>query len=260
MFDTNLPWNLNHHRYAVLGVPRSGTQLLEAFVKYSITQKFGDVADLQEIFTTQAVLVNTVTLENNKLAITEGSNVKVYDAQRVSRERLDLIKLSDKSQPLTCRVFLDNRMSCIGFRDGIKYLQDLDFKFVYINRRFDHKILSAIFAKESFIFSSFKNSMVLKIDIDELKSLIIARYLIEEHHKKIVDLMIPEYHVVEYDTLAEKANSLDAEQQKQAFGLFTVKQLSLDPYEQIENSDEVKQVFSEFYPKLKELSSELYQL
>lgn len=257
MFNSNLPWTLDHHRYAVLGVPRSGTQLLESFVKYSLTKQYGDVADLQEIFTTQAALVNTLSLENNKVTITEGSNVKVYDAQKVSRERLDIIKQADKSQPLTCRVFLDNRMSCVGFRDGIKYLQELDFNFVYINRRFDHKILSGIFAKESFIFSTFKNTMVLKIDIDELKSLIIARYLIEEHHKKIVDSMIHDYQIVEYDTLASKADLLDDDEKKKAFGLFSVKQLALDPYEQIENSEEVKQVFSEFYPKLKELSINL---
>ena len=257
MFNSNLPWTLDHHRYAVLGVPRSGTQLLESFVKYSLTKQYGDVADLQEIFTTQAALVNTLSLENNRVTITEGSSVKVYDAQKVSRERLDIIKQADKSQPLTCRVFLDKRMSCVGFRDGINYLQELDFKFVYINRRFDHKILSGIFAKESFIFSTFKNTMVLKIDIDELKSLIIARYLIEEHHKKIVDSMIHNYQVVEYDTLASKADLLDDDEKKKAFGLFSVKQLALDPYEQIENSVEVKQVFSEFYPKLKELSANL---
>lgn len=254
MFDTNLPWNLDHHRYAVLGVPRSGTQLLESFVKYSLTKKYGDVIDLQEIFTTQAALVNTVSLENNRVTITEGSEVKVYDAQRVSRDRLELIKQADRSQPLTCRVFLDNRMSCIGFREGIDYLQHLDFKFVYVNRRFDHKILSAIFAKESFIFSTFKNTMVLKIDIDELKSMIIARYLIEEHHKKIIDSIISNYQVVEYDTLAAKAEILSEAEKNNAFGKFTVKQLALDPYEQVENSIEVKQVFDEFYPKLKELS------
>lgn len=99
--------------------------------------------------------------------------------------------------------------------------------------------------------------MVLKIDIDELKSLIIARYLIEEHHKKIVDSMIHNYQIVEYDTLASKADLLDDDEKKKAFGLFSVKQLALDPYEQIENSEEVKQVFSEFYPKLKELSINL---
>lgn len=257
MFDSNLPWQLDHHRYAILGVPRSGTQLLESFVKYSINNQYGDVADLQEIFTTQACLVNTLTLVDNKISITNGSNVNAYDALNVSRERLKLIEQADIAQPLTCRVFLDNRMSSISFTDGIKYLQKLNFKFVYINRRFDHKILSALFAKESFIFSSFKNDMVLKIDIDELKSFIVARYLIEEQHIKILKYLIPEYHIVDYDGLSAKAHNLDAEEQKKAFGLFTVKQLANDPYTQIENSNEVKQVFADFYPKLQGLAQEL---
>lgn len=258
MLNENLPWNLNHHRYAVLGVPRSGTQLLESFIKYSLSKQYDNVADLQEIFTTQACLVNTLTLDNNNLiSISDGSDVKAYDALKVSRHRLQLIQDADMNQPLTCRVFLDNRMSSISFVDGIKLLQSLNFKFIHINRRFDHKILSAIFAKESFIFSTFKNTMRLTIDIDELKSFIVARYIIEEHHAKLVKSLIPEYDVVEYDTLASKADSLSDEEKAKAFGLFSVKQLPLDPYEQIENSVEVKQVFTEFYPKLQELATTL---
>lgn len=257
MFNEQLPWNLTHHRYAVLGVPRSGTQLLESFVKYSLNKKFNNVADLQEIFTTQACLVNTLTLDNNQITITEGSTVKAYDALTVSRERLKLIETADITQPLTCRVFLDNRMSSIGFADGIKFLQELDFKFIYVNRSFEHKILSGLFAKESFIFSSFKNKMVLNIDIDELKSFIVARYLIEEHHIKVMKSLIGEYDIVDYDGLVSKAETLTDIEKQKAFGLFTVKQLPLDPYEQIKNRDEVKQVFDEFYPKLQELATTL---
>lgn len=257
MFDTNLPWNLDHHRYAVLGVPRSGTQLLEAFVKYSIGKKYGNVTDLQEIFTAQACLVNTYKLEDNLLTIHDGSDVKIYDAMRVSRERLELVRNADKNQPLTCRVFLDNRMSSLSFIDGIRYLQDLDFKFVYVNRPFDHKILSFIFAKESFIFSTVKNSMVLNIDTEELKTIIIARYLIEEQHLKVMKSLIPHYQTVEYNTLVDKTVSLSDEEKQLAFGIYKEKQLALDPYEQVENRDEVKAVFENFYPKLKELTATL---
>lgn len=257
MFDSNLPWNLDHHRYAVLGVPRSGTQLLEAFIKYSLTKKYDQVTDLQEIFTAQASLANTLTLENNRITINEGSDVKIYEAMGASKKRLELIKQADMSQSLTCRVFLDNRMSSISFTDGIKYLQDIDFKFVYVNRPFDHKILSALFAKESFIFSTYKNNMTLRIDIDELKSFIVARYLIEQQHLKVMKSLINEYHIVEYDTLAAKADVLTEEEKQLAFGIFRVKQLALDPYEQVENSDEVKKVFAEFYPKLQELATSL---
>lgn len=257
MFDSNLPWNLDHHRYAVLGVPRSGTQLLEAFVKYSLSKKDNRVTDLQEIFTAQACLVNTLTLENNLVKIHNGSDVKLYDAMKVSRERLELVRQADRSQPLTCRVFLDNRMSSLSFSDGIKYLQDLDFNFVYVNRRFDHKILSGVFAKESFIFSTYKNNMVLNIDINELKSFIIARYLIEEQHMELMNSLIPNYHTVDYDTLVEKSNSLSDDERTLAFGIYKEKQLAIDPYEQIQNSDEVKRVFDEFYPRLQELAKTL---
>lgn len=257
MFDTNLPWHLDHHRYAVLGVPRSGTQLLEAFIKYSLSKKDNRVADLQEIFTTQACLVNTISLENNLVNIRNGSDVKLYDAMKVSKERLELIKNADPSQPLTCRVFLDTRMSSLRFTDGIKYLQDLDFRFVYINRSFEHKILSAVFAKESFIFSTYKNDMVLNIDIEELKSIITSRFLIEEQHIKIMNSLIDNYHTVNYDDLVSKTSMLSDSERELAFGIYKQKQLSADPYDQIENRDEVKSVFENFYPKLKELYKEL---
>lgn len=257
MFDTNLPWNLQHHRYAVLGVPRSGTQLLESFVKYSLSKRYDDVTDLQEIFTTQACLVNTLTVENNKVRISEGSNVNAYDALKVSKQRLELLKTIDSSQALTCRVFLDNRMSSIGFADGIKYLQDLDFKFVYIDRNYEHKILSGWFAKESFIFSTFKNTMVLNIDVDDLKSFIISRYLVEEHHYKVVKKLIKDFDIVTYESLVSKTEVLSSDEKEQAFGKFRNKQLPNDPYEQIENKEEVKKLFTEFYPKLQELAASL---
>lgn len=257
MFDTNLPWQLDHHRYAVLGVPRSGTQLLEAFVKYSLSKKYNEVTDLQEIFTTQACLVNTYTLSDGRVRIHDGSDVKLYDAMRVSKQRLELIKQADRNQPLTCRVFLDNRMGSLGFSDGIKYLQELDFKFVYVNRRFDHKVLSGIFAKESFIFSTYKNNMVLNIDIGELKNLVISRYLLEEHNKQVMNNLIDNYHTVEYDSLVEKTNSLNDEERQLAFGIYKEKQLPIDPYDQIENKEEVREVFETFYPKLKELAATL---
>lgn len=255
-FTSNLPWNLAHHRYAVLGVPRSGTQLTEAFVNYSLSKKHDDVVSLQEIFTVQACLINTIKLEDGKLRIYNESDVKFPDVARVARERLDIIADSSPSQPLTCRVFLDDRMASKSFVEGITYLEDLGFKFVYVERSFEHKIISAMFAKKSFIFSTYRNKMMLHIDIDELKSFVVARYMIEQQHKKIINRMI-DYDVVDYDTMAAKADALDDHERQLAFGIFREKQLALDPYEQIVNAEEVKKVFTEFYPKLVELSSTL---
>jgi hypothetical protein len=161
------------------------------------------------------------------------------------------------SQPLVCRVFLDDRMGSLIFSEGIRYLQQLNFKFVYIERRFDHKILSGIFARESFIFNGIKNTMTLTIDIDDLKSVIMARHFIEQHHFKLMQKLIPEYYVVDYDSLVEKTNELSSLEREKAFGIYKEKQLPLDPYEQIENSEEVKQVFAEFYPKLQSLTNDL---
>lgn len=257
MFDTNLPWNLDHHRYAVLGVPRSGTQLLESFIKYSLAKKHANVVAMQEIFSIQAVLVNTLALEDKFIKVYDQSDVAFYDMMKASKERLEIIKNADTNQSMVCRVFLDDRMGSLGFVDGVKYLQSLNFNFVYIKRRFDHKILSGVFAKESFIFNGIKNTMTLKIDIDDLKSNIIARHLIEQHHYNLMQKLIPEYHVVEYDRLVEKANELSPDERQAAFGIYREKQLPLDPYEQIENRDEVKQVFEEFYPKLQSLTAML---
>lgn len=257
MFDTNLPWQLDHHRYAVLGVPRSGTQLLESFIKYSLSKKYNNVVALQEIFSIQAVLVNTIYLENQLIKVEDHSNVTFYDMMNASKERLEIIKNADRNQPMVCRAFLDDRMGSLGFSQGIEYLQNLNFKFVYINRRFDHKILSGLFAKESFIFNRVRNTMTLNIDIGDLKSTIIARHLVERNHFKLMNKLIPEYYVVEYDSLVEKANELSINEYEEAFGIYKEKQLPLDPYEQVENREEVKQVFDEFYPKLQAMTDSL---
>lgn len=254
MFDTKLPWNLDHHRYAVLGVPRSGTQLLESFIKYSLSTKHSNVVAMQEIFTIQAAMLNTLLLEDGLIKMHDYSTVPAHNMLSAAKERLELIKNADASQSLVCRVFLDDRMGSLIFSEGIKYLQQLDFKFVYINRRFDHKILSGIFARESFIFNSIKNTMTLTIDIDDLKSVIMGRHLLEQHHFKLMQRLIPEYYVVEYDSLVEKTNELSPLEHQEAFGIYKEKQLPVDPYDQIENSEEVKQVFAEFYPKLQSLS------
>lgn len=257
MFDNNLPWQLDHHRYAVLGVPRSGTQLLESFIKYSLSKNHNDVAALQEIFSVHGVLVDTVTLEDRLVKVHNRSNVPFYQMMEVALQKLDLVKQADMNQPMVCRVFLDDRMGSVGFNEGLEYLKELNFKFVYINRRFDHKILSGIFSWKSFIFNKIKNTNTLTIDIDELKNMIVARYLIEQRNFAIMQKAIPEYYWVEYDSLAEKASILTQTEQEAAFGIYEEKQLPLDPYDQIENKDEVRKVFEEFYPKLQLLANDL---
>jgi hypothetical protein len=174
-----------------------------------------------------------------------------------AKDRLATIKNGNPNQALVCRAFLDTGMNSIGFVEGMDFLQNLNFKFVYINRRFDHKILSALFATESFIFNRIKNTMTINIDTDHLKTFIMYRYLIEQHHLKVFKRLIPEFHVVEYDSLVEKANNLSPDEREKAFGIYKEKQLPLDPYEQVENSEEVKKVFAEFYPKLQSLRDTL---
>ena len=257
MFNDNLPWNLDNHRYAILGVPRSGTQLLESFIKYSLSKKDSNVEALQEIFALHAVLVGTVLLEDGLIRMTNQTPNITVNMMAAAKDRLTTIKNGNPNQALVCRAFLDTGMNSVGFAEGIDFLQSLNFKFVYINRRFDHKILSGLFAAESFIFNRVKNTMTLNIDTDRLKTIIISRYLIEQHHLKVFKRLIPEFHVVEYDSLVEKANNLSPDEREKAFGVYKEKQLPLDPYEQIENSEEVKKVFDEFYPKLQSLTDML---
>ena len=257
MFDNNLPWNLDNHRYAILGVPRSGTQLLESFIKYSLSKKDSNVEALQEIFALHAVLHSTILSEDGILRMTDHSTDVTINMMAAAKDRLETIKNGNPNQALVCRAFLDTGMNSVGFAEGIDFLQSLNFKFVYINRRFDHKILSGLFAAESFIFNKVKNTMTLNIDTDRLKTFIISRYLIEQHHLKVFKRLIPEFHVVEYDSLVEKANNLSPDEREKAFGVYKEKQLPLDPYEQIENSEEVKKVFDEFYPKLQSLTDML---
>ena len=257
MLTENLPWNLPHKRYAVLGVPRSGTQLAEAFTNYSLNKKYGDVVSLQEIFTTQAALFNTIELNDGKLSFSEApTDVSLGSVPAIMEERLKRIAMADGTQPLTCRMFLDDRMAIRSFPEGLRYLLNLDFHFIYVNRSFEHKIISGIFAKKSFIFNRQKNTMKLHIDIEELKSFIIARYMIEQQNKKVLN-KCTDYLEVNYDDLTAMAEGLSPEEREHAFGIFKEKQLALDPYEQILNASEVKEVFEVFYPKLQELAAEL---
>ena len=255
MFNNNLPWNLEHHRYAVLGVPRSGTQLLESFIKYSLSKKDSNVVALQEVFSIHTVMHSTVLLEDGLLKIATPSGIT--NMMAAATDKLETIKNGDPNQALVCRAFLDTGMNSVGFSESITFLQNLNFKFVYINRRFDHKILSGMFAMTSFIFNGVKNPMSLTIDIDDLKTFIMYRYLIEQHHLKLFKSLVPEFHVVEYDSLVEKSINLSPDEREKAFGVYKEKQLPLDPYEQIENSEEVKKVFDEFYPKLQSLTDML---
>jgi hypothetical protein len=261
MIQESLPWNLTHNRYAILGVPRSGTQLTESFVNYSLSKKFDHVVSLQEIFTAQASFFNTLTLRDGKLYFEEASKISRGMWQRelnsLNMQRLDLIAKAGQEQAMTCVAFLDDRISSIGFKQGLQYLIDLGFHFIYVNRSFEHKLISYMFAKKSFIFHREKNTMTLHIDTEELKSLIIARYLLEEQNKRVMDQLIS-YETVKYDSLTSMAEHLPASEKELAFGIFKEKQLSLDPYEQIVNADEVKEVFATFYPKLINLTDELF--
>ena len=80
--------------------------------------------------------------------------------------------------------------------------------------------------------------------------------IIEEQNKKVLN-KYTDYLEVNYDDLTAMAEDLSPEEREQAFGIFKEKQLALDPYEQILNADEVKEVFEVFYPKLQELAAEL---
>jgi len=256
MILESLPWNLTHDRYAILGVPRSGTQLTESLVNYSLSKKFDDVVSLQEIFTAQAALFNTITLRDGKLYFEQAAKISLSDVPTKNRECLDFISQAGHDQALTCRVFLDDRLASKSFQEGLNYLKDNGFHFIYVNRSFEHKIISGMFAKKSFIFNREKNTMMLHIDIEELKSFIIARYLLEEQNKRVMDKLIS-YEIVDYDSLTSMAETLSASEKELAFGIFREKQLPLDPYEQIVNADEVKEVFANFYPKLVSISNDL---
>ena len=256
MFNTQLPWHLKSNRYAVLGVPRSGTQLLEAFVNYSLSKQYDDVVSLQEIFALAACAVNTLKIEDGKAKLYDYSDVRFQDISVVTSQRLELLKQADSNQAMTSRVFLDDRMSSHSLADGIKYLQDLNFSFVYINRSMEHKIISAIFARRSWIYNRIKNPNTLHIDIPDLKTRLIGLHMIEQQNKKVLDATTA-YDTVEYNSIVSMTADLDDHERQLAYGIFKEKQLPTDPYEQISNADEVKEVFTDFYPKLLELTTQL---
>lgn len=257
MFNNNLPWDLPHHRYAVLGIPRSGSQLFESFIKYSLSKKYDNVTDLQEIFTAHSPLTHTMYTENGLIKIKEGSDLYFWNAKKVSHENLEMIRNSDRNQPFTCRIFIHNNNSNYNITDSIRYAQELDFKFVYINRSFEHTMLSLVFATESFIWNKVKNPNKITVDIYQLKTMLASTYMYLALNKRLLDSMI-EYDEVSYEDIVNSANNLSEEERIKAYGVFREKQLALDPYEQIVNADEVKEVFAVFYPKVQELVENLF--
>ena len=263
-----LPWNLTHHRYCVVGVARSGTQLTEALLNYSIGKKFEGVVTLEDFMNfNTAYFANLDIDENNKLSfnmVTDGdgklkmaANRNVEQLPALGKDWIDKVSRADPTQPLTCRIFLDDRLTFISLVDGLEFLKKQNFKFVYVNRNFEHKMLSSYFAKKTMIFRSGKNSAILEVDIPELKTMILGRYLMEEHNKKVMTNIVGSHIVVEYDELTSMAADLNETEKKLAYGIFNEKQLPLDPYEQIANADEVKEVFATFYPSVVNLSSQL---
>jgi hypothetical protein len=256
MIQESLPWNLTHNRYAILGVPRSGTQLTESFVNYSLSKKFDDVVSLQEILSVHTAFFNTLTLKDDKLYLEPTGVITHQELYSKNTERFDLVSKAGQEQALTCRVFLDDSFSFKGFQEGLNYLKDNGFHFIYANRSFEQKMLSFMFAKKSFIFYSEKNTMMIHIDVEELKTIIVSRYLLEEQNKKVMNKLVS-YETVEYDSLVSMAEQLSESERELAFGIFKEKQLPLDPYEQIINADEVREVFTNFYPKLIKLAKEL---
>jgi hypothetical protein len=261
-----LPWDLPHHRYCVVGVPRSGTQLTEALLNYSISKKFADSVPLEDFLTYQSAYFFNIDIDdNNKLSfsMTTDSNGKMKTDRTVEmlpaigQDWIEKIQRADRTQPMTCRVFLDDRLTFLSVAASLELLKKLDFKFVYVNRNFEHKILSTYFSKKTMIFRSGKNSAVLTVDIPELKTMILGRYLMEEHNKRVMTNIVGSHIVVEYDELTSMAAHLDEDEKKLAYGVFNEKQLPLDPYDQIVNADEVREVFETFYPNVVNLSSQL---
>ena len=264
----DLPWNLSHHRYCVVGVARSGTQLTESLLNYSISKKFDNVVTLEDFMNFTAAYFAVLDIDdNNKLSFkmsTDSAGKMKMAADRnieqlpdLGKGWIDKVSRADPTQPLTCRIFLDDRLTFISLVDGLEFLKKQNFKFVYVNRNFEHKMLSSYFAKKTMIFRSGKNSAMLTVDIPELKTMILGRYLMEEHNKKVMTNIVGSHIVVEYDELTSMAAHLDESEKKLAFGIFNEKQLPLDPYEQITNADEVKEVFTTFYPNVVNLSSQL---
>ena len=264
----SLPWNLQHHRYCVVGVARSGTQLTESLLNYSISKKFDDVVTLEDFMNfNTAYFANLDIDDNGKLSfkmVTDSQGKMKMAADRnveqlpaIGKDWIDKVSRADPMQPLTCRIFLDDRLTFISLVDGLEFLKKQNFKFVYVNRNFEHKMLSSYFAKKTMIFRSGKNSAFLEVDIPELKTMIVSRYLMEEHNKKVMTNIVGSHIVVEYDELTSMAAHLNESEKNLAFGIFNEKQLPLDPYEQIANADEVREVFATFYPNLVNLSSHL---
>jgi hypothetical protein len=118
-------------------------------------------------------------------------------------------------------------------------------------------MLSLVFANESFIWNKVKNTNKLTVDIYQLKTMMASTYIYLTINKQLIDNML-DYEEVNYEDIVSAADCLSDEERNIALGVYREKQLPLDPYDQVENVDEVKEVFNTFYPKLQDLTKTLF--
>ena len=139
----SLPWNLQHHRYCVVGVARSGTQLTEALLNYSIGKKFDGVVTLEDFMNfNTAYFANLDIDDNGKLSfkmVTDSQGKMKMAADRnveqlpaIGKDWIDKVSRADPMQPLTCRIFLDDRLTFISLVDGLEFLKKQNFKYKFI--------------------------------------------------------------------------------------------------------------------------------
>lgn len=239
--------NLKHHRWCVFGMPRTGSHLLEYQLHKHLNEVYGDSAKLGELFHPFSIRDTEVYLEGDTII----SNDRDYDAgefqsvnfwEEVYR-KIGLLSQADNFQPLSCRFFYGEQYIFLGLEKTISILQENNFKFIRLDRDFEKRLISYYFAKTNDNWRYSKNENKLFVDISRMR-----RYIFQTVHTELdYESQLPkfEYIKMDYDDIPKDGAGKN------------VKVLPDDPYEHIENAAEVKQLFDEYYPKVRDTLREL---
>lgn len=230
-------WKLNNNRYCILGLPRCGSHWLESIISHKL-----NATVLGEYFHWWSSRYSRFRLDKGYL-IPDNERSEIDPFLEMERRRT-FLREANPSQAMVARLFmLDN-----WFWDYEKVAEELlknGFEFVYLKRDFEDQLISYYFSKEENKWSRSLFENELTVDIEKLKKYVFSFCKFRKDGESWLK-NIP-HTVIEYESLSSN--------QEEAGGNF--KMMPEDPYKLIKNKDQVKEIFTVFYPRVQKLLEEV---
>lgn len=229
----------DYHRYCILGQPRCGSHHLASILYNQLVRNDVTSLDIGEFLHWWSGRFAAYHVDQEQLIKT--IQTRDYDPLMEVVKRKKMLEEIKPGQPLVARMFfLDNMLN--DFKDLASTYQQAGFKFIYLRRDLEPQIISYYFSKDENIWTKFRFTNQKVVDIAKLKTYVFdfVRYrLYGENWLSTVD-----HTTVDYKELQEIPSD-------------HFKMMTDDPYQLVVNKDEVKQVFTEYLPKVRESLSNL---